>query len=120
MQRVLLTLIAFLALTVPVAGLQFRYAKTAADITISTSAVSLFVAADVQAGSGHVQATSASCSLTGANIRVSWSGTAPTTTLGQVLTPGVYTITGTDVLLNMQGIRDDAVDAVWSCLLQGQ
>jgi hypothetical protein len=84
---------------------------------VSSAAVVLFVNADVVAGAGHPQATMATCSLGGANIRVSWSGTAPTTSLGQVLTPGQYTITGPDVLANLQGIRDDSTDATWNCII---
>lgn len=117
MKRNLIPLFALiLALTVPLSA-QFSYRKTATEITVSSAAVSLFVSADVTAGAGHPQATMATCSLTGANIRVSWSGTAPTTSLGQVLTPGQYTITGPEVLANLQGIRDDSTDAAWSCII---
>ena len=108
-----------LLLTVPLAA-QWTYVKTAAEVTVSSTAVDLFVEADVVAGDGHVQATVATCTLTAANIRISFSGVAPTTSLGQILTPGQYTITGSDVMKNLQGIRDDSTDATWNCVISGQ
>ena len=119
MKQLLFTIALVVTLLTPLAA-QWRYVKTAAEVTVSSTAVALFTAADVQAGSGHVQAVQANCSLSGANIRVSWSGVAPTTSLGQVLTPGLYTIEGPDVLLNIQGIRDDAADATWNCIVVGK
>ena len=107
------------ALLSGVVSAQWRYVKTEPEVTVGAAAVSLLTAADVQAGSGHPAASVANCSLTGANIRVTWDGTTPTTNLGQVLTPGIYVITGPDVLLNLQGIRDDAVSATWNCVVQG-
>lgn len=118
MKRLLLAIAVVLAFTASVAA-QWRYVKTAAEVTVSSSAVALFTAADVQAGSGHPAATVATCSLGAANIRVSYSGVDPTTSLGQVLTPGIYTLTGPDVLLNIKGIRDDSTDATWNCVIQG-
>lgn len=117
MKKLMLVLI-FLGLTVPLAA-QWTYSKTAAEKTVSSTAVALFVAADVN-GEGHPAAMQATCSLSGANIRVSWSSTVPTTSLGQVLTPGQYIITGNEVLTNLFGIRDDSTDATWNCILQGK
>ena len=114
-----LLLFLLMALTVPLSA-QWTYVRTAAEITVSTAAVDLFVEADVVAGDGHVQATLATCALSGANIRISFSGTAPTTSLGQILTPGQYTVTGSDVMRTLQGIRDDSVDATWNCIIVGQ
>ena len=54
------------------------------------------------------------------NLRVSYDGVDPTTSLGEVLVPGVYTVTGTDVMLAMKGIRDDSTSATWNCIVQGQ
>lgn len=109
-------LIAFLLLfSVPLTG-QLLW-KTAVEVTVAGTAVDLFVEADVVEGNGHPQATSATCSLTGANIRVSWDGQAPTTSLGEILVPGNWTLTGSDVLLNIQGIRDDSTSATWNCII---
>lgn len=118
MKRLLLIL-ALIVLAAPVAALQWRYVKTATEVTVGASATDLFTDADVQEGSGHPQVTLATCSLTGANIRISYSGTDPTTSLGEVLTPGVYTITDTTTMLNLRGIRDDGTDATWNCILHG-
>lgn len=112
----LILILALLSLTVPLSAQSPSYV-TVADVTVAGTAVSLFTAADVQQGNGHGQAVSASCSLTGANIRVSYDGVAPTTSLGEVLTPGVWIVTGADVMLTAQGIRDDSTSAVWSCIL---
>ena len=118
MKRLLLILV-LLALSVPVSA-QWRYVLTLADVTVTGTAASVFSATDVRAGNGHVQATLATCTLVTANIRVAWDGTVPTTSLGQVLVPGAYVIQGTDVLLGLQAIRDDAVSGVLSCVLSGQ
>ena len=99
---------------------QWRYYKAASEVVVSGTSVSLFVLADVRAGGGHVQATQATCSLTGANIRVTFDGTVPTTNLGAVLVPGMYVLTGTDVLIQARGIRAGATDGAWSCGLVGQ
>lgn len=118
MRQKVLVLGLVVALTVSV-GAQWAYTKTAAEVTVGASAVDLFTEADVLAGSGHPQATVATCSLTGANIRISYSGTDPTTSLGQILTPGNYTITGASVMASLRGIRDDSTDAKWNCVLNG-
>ena len=112
MKKWLLALV--LALAVPVSAQQYL---TTTEVTIAGTAVNLFTAAQVQQGNGHPQATSATCSLAAANIRVSWDGQAPTTSFGEVLTPGYWVVTGPDVLLNIQGIRDDSTSATWSCTL---
>ena len=108
-----------LGLTVPL-GAQYSYKKTLATITVSGSAAAVFAAADIQAGSGHPQATLATCALSTANIRVTTDGTTPTTSLGQILTPGSYVFSGTDILLGMQAIRDDSTSASLDCQLYGQ
>jgi len=110
--------IGLLLLSVSVSA-QWRYVKTEAEVTVAGTAVALLTAADVQAGSGHPAAQVANCSLSGANIRVTYDGTTPTTSVGQVLTPGNYIITGPDVLLNLKGIRDDSTSATWNCIVQG-
>lgn len=99
---------------------QFRYVKTVADVTVADTAAAVFSSTDVLAGSGHVQATLATCTLTTANIRVTVDGTTPTTNLGQVLTPGAWTFSGTDTLLNLQAIRDDSTSATLACILYGE
>lgn len=114
----LLGILLLLALTVPVSA-QWTYSKTATEVTVAGTAINLFTAADVQQGSGHPQAVQATCSLSGANIRVSWDGVDPTTSLGQILTPGQYVVSGTAVLLNIKGIRDDSTSATWNCILYG-
>ncbi len=114
----ILSVLLLVAVTVPLSA-QWRYVKTSAEITVAGTAVSLFVSTEVAAGLGHPQAVVAVCSLLGANIRISYDGVAPTTSLGDVLVPGNYVITGTDVMLSMQGIRDDSTSATWNCVLQG-
>jgi hypothetical protein len=109
-----------LALSVStVSARQWVYKKTAAEVTVAGVAIALFTAADVT-GAGHPVATQAECSLTGANIRVSYDGVDPTTSLGMILTPGNYTVTGADVMLAAKGIRDDSTSATWNCVLVGQ
>ncbi len=117
MRRVLTGLLV-LAFTLPVSA-QWGYKKQTTELTIAGTAVALFTASEIRAQDGHGQATQATCSLTGANIRYTSDGTTPTTSLGTVLTPGVYVITGTDILLAAQGIRDDSTSATWNCSLVG-
>src|SRR5689334_90629 len=93
-----------LVLSVSTLSAQFVYKKTSAEITVAGTAIALFSATDIAGNAGHPAATLATCSLLGANIRVSWDGVDPTTTLGEVLTPGVYTVTGNDVMAAMKGI----------------
>lgn len=103
-----------------VAQAQYTYKKSSAEVTVAGTAIALFSSTDVSGNAGHPAATLATCSLTGANIRVRYDGTAPTTSLGEVLVPGLYTITGTDVMLAAQGIRDDSTSATWNCTVLGQ
>lgn len=98
---------------------QYSYSKIVAEVTVSGTAAAVFSASDIQAGSGHVQATIATCSVTGANIRVTWDGTTPTSTLGVILVPGNWTFQGTNTLLNLQAIRDDSTSATVNCTVQG-
>ena len=70
-------------------------------------------------GAGHPVAQVAECTLTGANIRVSYDGVDPTSSLGIILVPGQYTVTGADVMLAAKGIRDDSTSATWNCILVG-
>lgn len=102
------------------AAVQWSYVKTIAEVTVTGTAAAVFSSSDIVAGNGHVQATQASCSLSGANIRVSWDGQAATTNLGEVLVPGLYVLQGTDVLLNLSAIRDDATSATLNCVVMGQ
>lgn len=118
MKRLIVILVLCLTMPRVVDTQPFSYKKTAAEVTVAGTAIALFTSTDVQ-GAGHPDATVANCSLTGANIRVSYSGTDPTSTLGEILTPGLYTITGTDVMLAAKGIRDDSTSATWNCILQG-
>lgn len=119
-KRLLIGLV-LVALTVPLSA-QFTYKKTAAEVTVAGTAIELFTAADVvgTAAAPHPTATMADCSLTGANIRVSYSGVDPTTSLGEILLPGNYRVTGADVMLAVKGIRDDSTSATWNCVLVGQ
>lgn len=105
-------------LAVPLAAQQY---VTIADVTVTDTAATVFTAADINAGASHPQAVSASCSLTGGNIRVTFDGTTPTSSLGQVLLiGGPYSIGPTANLLNMQAIRDDSTSGVLSCTLVRQ
>lgn len=99
---------------------QWSYKKTSAEVTVAGSSIALFTSTEVAAGLGHPQAVQATCSLAGANIRVTYDGTTPTTSLGLVLVPGVYIVTGTEVMLNALAIRDDSTSATWNCVLVGQ
>jgi len=116
---------AFVWLLMPVEAQQWRYTATLADLTVAGTATGVFctigaaTCANVQAGNGHVQASQASCALTGANIRITWDGTAATTSVGEVLTPGIWIFSGPDVLTNLQAIRDDATSATLSCVIYG-
>lgn len=113
-------LILLLLLAVPVgAQPQYSYSKAVAEATVSGTAAAVFSSADIVAGGGHVQATIATCSITGANIRVTWDGQTPTTSFGVVLVPGNWVFSGTDTLLNLQAIRDDSTSATMNCLVQG-
>lgn len=116
--RLLASLTLLLAFTVPLSA-QWSYKKTAAEVTVAGTAIALFTSADVVAGNGHGQASQATCSLTGANIRVTFDGTTPTTSLGLILTPGIYTITGSDVMAAALAIRDDSTSATWNCDIVG-
>lgn len=109
-----------LALCVSTVSAQsWSYKKTLADVTVAGTAASVFTAADVQSGAGHPAASLAICTLVTANIRITFDGTTPTTSLGQVLVPGTWIFTGPDVLLNLQAIRDDSTSGVLSCVVMG-
>ena len=118
--KLLVSLVLVLALGTASDARQWSYKKTLATITVGAAAAAVFTAADVQAGSGHVAATLAQCTLQSANIRVTTDGTTPTTSLGQVLTPGSYDFKGPDILLNLTAIRDDSTNASLDCVLYGQ
>lgn len=115
-----------LSLTVPLSGQTWRWQKQLADVTVAGTAIGVFCTigasscADVQAGGGHPQATQGVCSLTGGNVRVTYDGTTATSSVGVVLTPGIWTFAGTDTLINAQAIRDDSTSGVFSCAVQGQ
>ncbi len=113
MKRVLILALLVL-LTLPLSAQQYK--KTSAEITVAGTAIALFSATDVN-GNGHPAATMGVCSLTGANIRISFDGVDPTTSLGEVLVPGNYVVNGTDTMLNMKGIRDDSTSATWNCIV---
>lgn len=104
----------------------WRWLKTQADVTVAGSAIGIFCTIgsatcdDVNAASGHVQATAGYCSLTGGNIRVTIDGTTATTSVGTVLTPGVWWFTSNQVLLIAQAIRDDSTSGILSCTVVGQ
>ncbi len=120
-----LWLAVFLWVSVPLHAQQWRYTATLADVSVAGTATGVFctigsaTCANVDAGGGHVQGTSGVCSLTTANIRISWDGTSPTTSLGQVLTPGVWIFSGTDTLKNLRAIQDDSGTGVLSCVVFG-
>lgn len=120
MKRSLASLVVVLALTLPL-GAQptWTYQKTAAEVTVAGTAIALFTSADVTVGAGHPAATLATCTLTGANIRVA-PDQDPTTSLGLILTPGQYTVYGSAYMAAVKGIRDDSVSATWNCTVYGQ
>lgn len=115
-----ITLLLAFGVSATLTAQQFTYKKTSADVTVAGTAIALFSSTDVSGNAGHPAATVANCTLSTANIRVSYDGTDPTASLGQVLVPGVYTITGNDVMLAMKGIRTTSTSATWSCIVQGQ
>lgn len=117
-RRLLLTLACLCFATTPLLG-QWAYVLTLTEVTVTGTAASVFTASDIQAGNGHPQAVQATCSLSGASIRVTWDGQTPTTSLGQVLTPGQYIFSGTQTLLNLQAIRDDSTNATLNCIIYG-
>ena len=114
-----LAAIALLAVLPVMALAQWGYVNTLDDVTVSGTAAAVFSSADVQAGSGHVQADLATCSLTTANIRVTTDGSTPTTSYGEVLVPGNYVFQGNQILRVLTAIRDDSTSAVLSCTLYG-
>lgn len=117
MRKVLIA--ALVALSVVGLSAQWGYVNTLDDVTVSGTAAAVFSSADVQAGSGHVQADLATCSLTTANIRVTTDGSTPTTSYGEVLVPGNYVFQGNQILRVLTAIRDDSTSAVLSCTLYG-
>lgn len=117
MRMCLLALICALCVSTVSAQQSWSYKKTSAEITVAGTAIALFSSTDIAGNAGHPAATLATCSLLGANIRVSWDGVDPTTSLGKVLTPGDYTVTGNDVMAAMKGIRDDSTSATWNCVV---
>ena len=106
------------ALAVPALA-QWTYIDTLDAITVSGTAGNVFTDAQIRAGNAHPQATLATCSLTTATIRVTTDGSTPTTSYGEVIAPGNYAWQGTDVLLNLQAIRDDSTSAELNCTLYG-
>lgn len=127
MKKLLLLCGVVLGLTVPVvAQPSWSYSKVQADVTVAAAAVGVFCTigssscSDVQAGNGHVQATLGVCSLTGGNIRVTTDGQTATSSLGTVLTPGVWVFQGTQTMLVANAIRDDSTSGVLSCTVYGQ
>ena len=118
MTRLLSLILVVLALTAPVVA-QTQYV-TLAEITVGSAAANVFTNTDILAGNGHPAAQSASCSLSGANVRATWDGQTPTTSLGEVFVPGNWTFVGTQVLVNLKMIRDDSTDATLNCILTRQ
>lgn len=113
-------ILALLTLSVPVLAQQsWSYINTLADVTVSGTAAAVFNPDDVNPV-GHAQAQTATCSLTTANIRVTTDGSTPTSSYGEVLVPGNYVFSGTQVLLNLQAIRDDSTSGVLACTLYGK
>lgn len=115
----LFLMLVFLVTSLVAQAQQWSYTANLADVTVSGTAAAVFSAADINAGGGHVQATQAVCSLTTANIRVTLDGTTPTSSYGQVLTPGVWVFQSNAVLNGLRAIRDDATSGVLSCSIQG-
>lgn len=125
MKRIL-CLSVLLALSVPLgAQQQWSYTKTQADVTVAGTAIGVFctiaaaTCADVNVGAGHPQAVAGYCSLTGGNIRVTIDGTTATSSLGTVLTPGVWWFFGNPTLIAAQAIRDDSTSGTLSCTVFG-
>jgi len=118
MQKLFRPLVVVLALTVPVLA-QWSYKDTLPEVTVSGTAGRVFTDAQVLSGNGHPQADVATCSVTGANIRVTTDGSDPTTTLGEVVVPGNYTWAGNDVLQALRAIRDDSTSATMNCTVYG-
>lgn len=111
--RALLLLATIVALTVPVAA-QYRY--TAFE-QITVAAVSIgFTSATINEGSGHPQATIASCRLETAQIRYRVDGTAPTSSVGTLLEIGdIITLTSPDLVRNFRAIRTGGTSGVLDC-----
>lgn len=114
-------ILVLLTIAVPLAGQpSWTYINTLPAITVDGTAGAVFDAADINPGSGHSQANLATCSLSGANIRVTTDGSDATTSYGEILVPGNYTFQGTQVLLALNAIRDDSTNAALDCTLYGR
>jgi len=90
-------------------------------LTIDNTAAGIsFTSSDILAGSGHLQANSASCTSnsSGGDFRYRVDGVAPTTSVG-VLVPagGNIVFTNTITLLTFKAIRTASTSAVLSCTL---
>lgn len=111
--RSLLTAGLVLLLVAPVAA-QYRYTAFE-QITVGATAVG-FTAATINEGSGHPQATIASCRLETAQVRFTVDGTTPTTTVGTLLEIGDWlTLTSPDLLTDFRAIRTGGTSGQLNC-----
>ncbi len=63
----------------------------------------------------------ARCQVQGANVRVTWEGTTPTSTKGEVWRKGVVReVWGEEKMKNLAFIRDDSTDAVIEINYEGR
>ena len=96
------------------------YTKYVSVTVDATSGGVGFVNADLIVGSGHVQATQATCRLETGQIRYTYDGTAPTASVGLLWEVGEEkTITGNAVLQAFRGFRTSGTSGDLKCHLIG-
>lgn len=81
-----------------------------------------FSSSDISAGSGHPQATGASCvsDASGGAFRYRVDGSAPTSSVGVEVQPAdTLVLNGPTVLQNFKGIRTGSTSASLKCVLWG-
>ncbi len=107
-----------LALSVTVYGWTYLGFES---ITVGATAIG-FTASCIQVGTGcngsvsHDQATAASCRLETAQIRYTYDGTTPTSTVGTLLEVGeTLTLSGNDALQDFQAIRTGSSSGALKC-----
>lgn len=115
MRRVGLTLLFALTLQSALAA-PLSYKIFEAVTVDNTSGGVGFTRSLIVAGSGHKAAQQAWCRLETAEIRYTWDGTPPTTTVGTLLEIGdVLILQGTDVLLAFRAIRTGGSSGKLDC-----
>jgi hypothetical protein len=87
-----------------------------AQVTIDNTAGGVSLPATLIDPTGAPQASQATCRVRTAEISIAYDGTAPTTTVGQLLEPGDwFTLTGHNRLFLFRAIRTGATSGQLDC-----